>query len=496
MNKKIKCLSFFLLVLFSISFVNAQTDATVCCEKTVNNLYCQSVPSSQCAAGSQKAPTSCESTSFCKPGVCYETKEGICLDNTPQVVCNLNNSKWSAEAPAQCDLGCCLLGDQAAFVSLVRCKRLAGDLGLPVNYNKNLQNEAQCILSLQNQDKGACVYESEFEKTCKFVTRAECSAGIDGVGKGDFFKDRLCTDPELETNCAITTKTTCVAGKEEVYFVDSCGNAGNVYDASKIKGAGQFDLEYWKNLKKPEESCNPNSPNINSKTCGNCNYLLGSICRKAEGGNSANYGDNICANLNCVDAKGNARKHGESWCVYDDSGKTGDSKNSVGSRFYKHICQNGQEILEQCADFRQEECIEDSIVTDTGIKFSQAACRVNRWQDCLEQKDKDDCENRDRRDCSWMAGKSVCVPLNVPGLKFWEGEEAKNVCAKANTECKVLFEKTLIGGGEKCVENCQCLGAGWIKEQTDFCSALGDCGPNVNWIGQAGYKEGYTLIKT
>ena len=97
-------------------------EATVCCERTTAGALCQNVPTASCDASSRQVPTSCESTSYCSLGTCYDSNEGTCLDNTPQVVCQSNGGVWNAERPAQCNLGCCVLGDQAAFVSLVRCK--------------------------------------------------------------------------------------------------------------------------------------------------------------------------------------------------------------------------------------------------------------------------------------------------------------------------------------------------------------------------------------
>src|SRR3989344_1419822 len=231
----------------------------------------------------------------------------------------------------------------------------------------------------------------------------------------------------------------CLPGKDEVYFVDSCGNTANIYDASKID-----DKRYWSTIFDKSEACNPNSPNANSKNCGNCNYLQGSYCRDAQKGNSPTYGDSICA------------------------------------------------------DFRQEECIEDSIESTAG-PFSQAACRVNRWQDCTAQSEQIDCENTDRRDCIWKSGirlgnatGGVCVPKNTQGLKFWEGEESKAICAQGSSSCVVTFEKGLIGG-EKCIGNCECLTEEWKKQRADLCLALGDCGPKVNWEGSEGYKPGFKV---
>ena len=490
------------IVILSSYTVAAQA-ATVCCERTNSNLYCQNVPASDCAAGSKQAPTSCKTASFCRSGTCYDSKEGTCQDNTPQIVCNGANGTWSEQSPPQCSLGCCILGDQAAFVSLVRCKRLSANLGLETNYKKEIKDEVACVLSVQNQDKGACVFEFEFEKTCKFTTRSECegkSANVTTGAKGTFHKGKLCSAEELGTKCGPTTKTACLPGKDEVYFVDSCGNFANIYDSGKIN-----DKEYWANVKDKLVSCGANSANANSQSCGNCNYIQGSFCRKVEtGGTRATYGENICSDLNCKQtSNGKPYKHGESWCVYSDKGSFGKGNNAVGSRFYKHICVNGEEVLEQCADFRQEECIESSIST-TGGAFSQAACRVNRWQECVAQLEEEDCKNTDVRDCFWRPGFSignvtqekgkegVCLPKNTPGLKFWDGADAKGVCSQANGVCVVTFEKGLFTG-EKCKDNCECLEDGWVKTREEVCLALGDCGPKVNWIGQKGYKEGFKV---
>ncbi len=491
-----------IIVLLSANAIAAEP--IVCCEKTKATskngvLYCQNVPASECDTSAKQVPTACESTSYCKPGVCYNSREGTCLDNTPEIVCHANEGQWSATFPAQCSLGCCVLGDQAAFVSLVRCKRLSSFLGLTTNYKQNIQNEVQCVLEVQNQEKGACIYEHEFEKTCTFTTRGACTAGVNGTSiKGEFFGGKLCTAEELGAPCAPTQQTTCVPGKDGVYFVDSCGNAANIYDASKLN-----DKSYWSTARDVSESCNPNSDNANSKTCGNCNYLSGSYCRTATRSNRATYGNAICAELNCKKtSNGNSYKHGESWCVYTDAGKKDISDNAVGSRFYKHVCVNGEEVIEQCADFRQEECIEDAIEISGGGKFSQAACRVNRWQDCTSQGEKIDCENTERRDCVWKKGiiltnvssEGACIPKNSPGLKFWEGESTKAICAQANAACIVTFKKGVFGG-EECAQNCQCLTEGWKQERATLCKSLGDCGPKINWVGQEGYKTGFKITQ-
>jgi len=490
-------------VLTSISFALAQGQvSTVCCERTIQNLTCQNVPEEQCAEGVTPVPTSCESTSFCKQGYCFDSSEGTCMGNTPQLTCNENGGVWAEEFPPQCGLGCCTLGDQASFVTLTRCKRLSSFLGLQTNFNRGVTNEVQCILSVLGRVKGACVFEEEFERTCKSTTREECDGG-ENVTAGEFFPGKLCSAEELATNCGPTEKTGCFPGKEGVYFIDSCGNPANIYDASKVN-----NKEYWGNIRDSSESCSPNSANANSKSCGNCDYLLGSICREAERGNSPSFGDFICTDLNCEDENGDLRRHGESWCVYDDAGSKDALDNSVGSRFFKHICVNGEVLLEQCEDFRNEVCIEQ-VAQSAGIPYSQAGCRVNRWRDCVFQNESSECENTDKRDCSWIDGNNFavtaeniaisvnpdragerrggCFPKNTPGLKFWEGEDAQKACNLGSTGCSIIFSEDIFGSISP-EENIHCLENQWLEDKEKICKSLGDCGVKINWIGESGPK--------
>ena len=187
-----------------------QPDPTVCCEQTKSGLFCQDVPQSQCKPSARQLPTSCASTSFCKAGTCYDSNEGTCMDNTPQLVCNANQGIWSEQSPAQCGLGCCILGDQAAFVTLVRCKKLSAGLGLNTNYNTGIKSEVECVLAATSQEKGACVFDFEFERTCKMTTREECGGQSASGTEGEFFSGKLCSAEELATNCGPTRNTICM----------------------------------------------------------------------------------------------------------------------------------------------------------------------------------------------------------------------------------------------------------------------------------------------
>lgn len=490
----------FAFILDSASPVSAETassDPSTCCEKTVDGASCVNTDESQCAPGSRSSPTSCETTSYCKLGTCYDSGEGICMENTPQSVCSDNGGLWdarSANEVPQCQLGCCIIGDQASFVPLVRCKKLSSFFGMENNYRTDINSEVACIAAAQSQDKGACVFEKDFERICEFTTRSDCGAsdnveGINETSSGKtFYKDMLCSAEELGTACARQTSTTC--NGEDVYWTDSCGNLENAYSSDKSKS--------WNNgrVLEADAVCDPNSDA--NTDCGNCDYLEGTRCAEWDGvlglGSPADS-DYYCQKTECIDRNGDSRLNGESWCVNDPL--SGQGLDPAGSRYFREICVDGDVTVEACADYRNSICIEGKIETASGNDFGTAACRVNRWQDCTLQLGKSDCENNDIRDCKWVSSveglmsngrrmeSGVCVPNNSPGLDFWEDGGAKNVCGAVSARCDVLYEKGLLDSWDV-AENGECLSDEWALSVNRACSAAGDCGGYVN------YQEEFT----
>jgi len=502
-NKKL--FLFLMLSIFLVSIISAQ--ASYCCERLDNNgPWCQNAPEEECDENYRSVPTSCEATSYCRLGVCINTKEGTCMPNTPERVCTEKGGVWDEKDKAdipQCQLGCCLIGEQAAFVTLTRCKSLASDYGLEINYRMDIQSETECIANARPKVKGACVYEKEYQRTCKFTTRKECQEmGMIGEeANAEFHENYLCSAESLETICGPRGGTTCVEGRDEVYALDTCGNLANVYEASQW-GESDSDEGYWGKIIASTCTLNLNvaSANQNSKEkCGNCDYFLGSTCKKAERLNKPEYGDFICKDLSC-EYEGEDYQHGETWCaetdgvsIIDLSGGrkiTTDSstENLPGSRYFRMVCYNNEVSVEPCADFRQEVCIQSSIGENP--PFKTAACRVNMWQDCSSQDNEKDCENSDKRDCKWIGGVSIlkdsegnslvidldeegesieasCVPLYAPGYNFWEeGTDATATCSQASTTCFVEYEagigELIFGGGKgevsgdwKCIEKCR-----------------------------------------
>lgn len=514
------------IMVFSGS-VNAEGEITHCAEKTLDGAWCQNVPIEQVNGNFRSAPTSCESTSFCRLGTCVNSNEGTCSPNVPQRVCEEGNGVWVEGEPeeiTQCRLGCCLVGDEAAFVTQTRCTSLSSDYGVESNYRSDIRNEIECIESANPREKGACVFDDGFQRDCRHLTRENCQAQ-EATSEGtaiEFHEGLLCSSESLATNCGPTERTVCVENADEVHFVDTCGNIANIYDSSK-----KNNQEYWSEMKDRDESCNPNSANAGSTSCGSCNYLLGSTCKAYERGSiqtpsRPQIGDFICADLSCR-YDGESYEHGETWC----GGSPGVDESLPGSEHHRLVCYNGDVTVEACSAFRQEVCLEDSI-----DDFKTAQCVVNRWQDCIIQDNELDCENADHRDCQWLEGQSLlrdddgstlvvnsngelvqkdddddrggatCLPLYAPGFDFWNAEgEAEELCALASEDCVVKFQKGLIGDWG-CKENCECVGLEegdklddieednqWVRDRNKMCLALGDCGSGDNYAGHEGYHD-------
>jgi len=576
-NRKLLAMVFALLL--TIIFINTiqPVEQSYCCEKTIDGALCQNAPLEQCDKNFRTAPTSCESTAYCKLGTCINGQEGICSPNTPQSVCIENGGYWedkALEEITQCQLGCCILGEKAAFVTQTRCSTLSALNGLETNYRADIQNQIQCAASASPDVKGACVYEEDYIKKCKFVTREEC-AGMQTVPEKEggffsnifrgneepentgiettFYEGYLCSAESLGTICGPSKKTTCY--NEKVYFLDTCNELANIYDSSKVN-----DITYWTYVKEPEESCGYGQSNANSRTCGNCDYYIGSTCKAYRDTNSPapKYGDYICADLSCT-YKGETYEHGEEWCVTNT--KTGLDENLPGTEHYVLKCYDGEITFEPCSigEYRNKICVEDEL-----NGFSTANCVLNLWQDCTSQTTKEDCLDEEKRDCKWIEGFTIssllnengeslakdedgekieasCVPKYSPAYNFWESEsEGALLCPLASDICVVEYEFGVLRNKEEilddpkekikyCVENCYCLKGykkglakkdflnneiwrkrlkeddkeipfdsyeEWINSLRNICFSLGDCGSTENYLGEEGYYDDESLIIT
>ena len=341
---------------------------TGCCTETTNGEICQELNLfNKELCKTNILTTSCDTIDKCEKGCCFDTQKGLCSLNAPREKCEQSGGNWSNNANCQiqeCQLGCCILGDNAEQTTSLECAKMSRDLKLNKNF-QTLDSDGTCNTKTGLNKKGACVLPvNDFsgENSCKITLKENCQSSA-----GSFYENLLCTAKELNTNCEKTKNTTCVEDKDQVYYIDTCGNPANIYDASKYDNDS-----YWETSIPASESCSTLS---GDSSCGNCDYTSGSVCAayRKDKDTKPVIGNNVCRNLNCL----NGRKHGESWCI-NDYPFSGDNILPVGSRYFRGICLDGEISIEPCADFGQEICLEQS-----SSEFTNARCVMNNWRSCL-----------------------------------------------------------------------------------------------------------------
>ncbi|MFH0711759.1 MAG: hypothetical protein V1889_01240 [archaeon] len=466
-----------------------------CCAVSKDGYKCATTLDAGCKDGESFAEGSvCDSTSFCKRGCCYDEELGIYDANVLERDCS---ASWVDDA--NCNMpgarkGCCVLGAASIYETRGQCSvdslTLAMGPNAVVDWRVDL-NSGQCAMLSAVQEEGACVIGND----CKFVNEGNCfSYG------GEFYGDVLCTSPSLNMSCKKTDRTTCVDGKDGVYFVDSCGNVANVYDSKRIN-----DDSYWDVVVGEDDLCGAGDGNAKSKSCGNCNRFLGGICGSAsEDGFKVDNGNFYCRSTSCM-FDGKSYKNGESWCVYD--GVIGDGNDVVGSRHWKYVCSQGVVQIEPCADYRNQICVQTNTFDVEGkeVEFRNSACIANNWRMCLdlngEENGLEECADslNCRIDSVAIADHfsfNVCVPKYPGGFNLkserYQGTAGK-ICDMADLSCTVVYAPKTWGGC-KIVANKGCLSETFAKEMNDFCRGLGDCGGAANIVGE--YSSSYKVFNS
>ena len=516
---------FALLLVISVVALSFSVSASdVCCEKTTSGAWCQFEDQSNCDLnGWTLAPTSCDSTTFCQKGTCVNEQAGTCTSNTAKGTCENQGGTWylgdKDDLPA-CKIGCCIAGEEVAFVNPTECQQIASDNGVNVDFRDDITSLQQCLGLSTGREKGACVLDNSNTgtssenwfsnlfggtsnnetpsglKNCIITTQSDCiSQG------GSFNEGLLCTAPGL-SNCAKSKNTKCE--NEKVYFLDTCGNLANVYDSNMYSdsdsGWDAAMTNYWTNIQDPICSVN----NVNNKgdaSCGDCNYGTGTVCAKYNSGDEGMpqapaFGDNVCRDLGCY-YKGQYYHHTESWCAetpgtyphvplfMDDKTKdelrNASKYNLPGSRYVKLQCYDGEVIPEECKDYRNGICKESTV-----NGFTHAQCVGNAAITCFDKSTKTDCEKED--DCKWIAGyrrdrkkisiknglkeindkQGSCYPLFSPGIEFWN-KSGEDICASNTVIEYPLYEIGILHSrkkfaesdfqdkANKCLDNCYAI---------------------------------------
>ena len=533
------------IIIFLANNINA-----ICCEQTLDEGICLNVGDrGYCNEDYRIDDTACESTQYCSTGTCVNNVEGICISSSSAACDPSLGGYWYDDAQEnlpECQVGCCLIGEGAAFVPRTTCNKMAADIAIQPDFRETITTQEACLLSAGPTRKGACVFQTGRGRECTIETREKCNSE-----DKEFHAGLLCSAPELGTICTMTERTTCVDGVNEVYFVDNCENPANVYDSTMVG-----NIDYWTYMKDPasDQICGYGNANTNSEDCGNCNYIGGSTCSSSRGaGVNPTYGDYFCRDLSCT-YNGETKPHGSAWCSQPisefENAKPGDLS-------YRLYCYNGEVQWELCGNLREKLCKEDEEI------FGEANCLPNRWQDCVFQNSSKDCLNTDKRDCRVEEGisrknesggdllflhesgvyiKATCVSNYPPAFNFWEPDAGilgitprinpAQVCSAGSVSSVAGYHKSILTDWlakegtcfGKCIEECETkilfkpecqqscfddcpgsesfmnmeksggLGVGnvdlntnWAKNQEGLCISLGDCGVKSNYIDQDSY---------
>ncbi len=562
---KIKILIFFMAIFLvvALNFTSAQpVEYSQCCPLAKNGAQCVSVAPSECA--SNYAPTSCDSVPSCQKGVCVSIESGECVENTPKSVCENSGGLFKTEAIhkiPECQLGCCMLGQDALFSTEIACREAASKEGLSFSFREDITNMNTCLGLSLTDEEGACVVKTQFETKCKRTTGKECGAEdsggftdlLDKYISGtsvttEFYQGKLCTADELKTDCTKSEKTTCY--KDDVYYLDTCGNKANIFNSAKYNTP--LNSEYWTYIQEPLDVCAPVTGGSSSaKTCGNCDYSSSTKCRSPQSGDpspvnqQANF-ENICGDLKCK-YKGKTYQNTESWCAktpgtpWEEGGPgikvnlngsyiTSKDKmfdpnkyNLPGSRYVVQECSEGEILDVPCKDQREQVCKQYEQQGRT-----RAVCDVNNPVSCFIESTKDKCNAID--DCYWLSGNSPiiggnadegavwsiteeevkeqglnagrfpdsereqkqgsCVPLFAPGKDFWT-EYGQAYCMSTQDSRRVIYEMKILGDRKDLGEDSETTGKRWsYGGKGDIYKRQSRCSGNCFAIPNFGGKKG------
>lgn len=479
--------------MFSVYLMNPasaqEQENLACCERTNSAEPCRYTQKSNCdPAYDIREFQTCEESDICKTGCCI-APDGSCSKQVSKGTCEaLEGYTFDPDANCnipKCSKGCCVLGGAACLYSTEKkCNSVLQEYPELTKDYRPIGSEQECTDVCRAVDKGCCVRD---DGTCKYEARGTCTLQ-DGTGSTGFYNEVFCANDALDQNCGQCVANqggkACVEGSEDVYWFDSCGNQEDVAQ--------------------------------------NCDYGAGDLCSGADEDSDEAY----CKSINCdlseltdyenidYDVE-RGRKNGESWCIYDAA--VGPARDLPGSRHFRNLCLNGEEIVEPCKDFREEACwYVDIINVGRNGDYSEGSCLQNNWKDCsttcntakdardkeekkLKMKADEQCCNSPGRTCGWAWADDehtdgFCYQVIPAGGKFWAEDNSQQAqsqselaqrCSIATNECSTSWEWNLNTGYDwECVRNCHCYNKKYLDFMSIKCGSLGDCGAKYNYLGE------------
>lgn len=433
--------------------VNAQADSAsssgnACCELTKSGDGCVYTSTSNCNVQFAYADKECSETQFCETGCCFNN-DGTCASMASSSVCASKGGVFSkgtgCDAIPLCGKVCCKVGNNYFMATKQQCTKMSELFPtLKSDFNPNINNEYECAASMQSNEMGCCLQETE----CTYTDRGSCIGDSDS---GSGTSPRSTTGRDATGFAVVPLEGPLgTSGQEDNLVTRSAVQtyASTIFESGKycssIKVCGCkakhhkdcYDGDvYW------FDSCN----NREEKS-GDCDASKGTLCNK----NTLK-----CESLDCkttfdkkaidgtdiVTYDGIPRKNGESWCEYD--GAVGFGQDLVGSRHYRNLCIAGEEFIEPCKDYREELCVQGNVILPDKQKILTAVCKPNKWTECTTecntakdktggqkklamQRDKECCQDP-RKSCFWSSSS----PEDIKKINADNEASIRSLCADA-----------------------------------------------------------------
>jgi hypothetical protein len=474
-----------LLLVIVLLVPSVLADGTLgCCGETDSGEGCFYVPDTSCATPDAFSPQLCEDTPFCEVGCC-QYPDGICADGAGKYACQeVIGGVWNpglCETVNSCDTVCCQSGSEFAYGTQAVCEdRFAG---LLIEYH-SVSSEQECFDIPRSQEKGCCVTE---EFGCEFVTQETCGLDSVNVGSGfGFYDGDTCAsvsnslddegkEAALSCNCGLQESSSCEGVNIREY--DSCGQPTN--ELTKC--------DY------PKDACQEtgSGPQCLPTTCSDTFYF------EDEGFASFNeykvyyedaedYEDYILYDLE--ESSSEVKGNGDTWCVYE--GPVGGFRDRIGTQHYVATCVNGVEKIESCSSDRSEVCVAIGHRTNDGSGYVTGECVKNNFEEYYGSA-AEETSFKDVIDFAIDGTGVSTVPV-----------AGSNYCGDATLLCNVWYGDNVENKGKKeetkgweSYVNSFCLRPEFGETAADYCSSRGDCGLNLNILGEEGESTGFGIYR-
>jgi hypothetical protein len=443
-----------IISIFTISNFNLvkAEESNLCCEKTKGGDSCVYTAGESCDSDYLTAPTSCEQTSYCKPGCCVSDL-GVCSKSVGQATCeSIDGYSWYEGAACEidaCQKECCVVGEAQCFLSTeAYCKNtISGFEDLELDW-RDVDSENECVNICEASNKGCCVSPD----ACVYGAKGMCEYdGVDLIEGVGFYDDTYCSDVGI-CGC-VNNKDDVRCINEDAYYFDSCGNQDSIAD----------DCDY-----------------ASGKWCGTKpDGTVGCVETGCDNTFNGIYSvNNVVENRDVHDSNiGNPRQNGESWCLYESP--AGAFKDFPGSQHYRAYCYFGEEIVEPCKDYREEVCVQMPYLNyfyldDYGISWLQG-----KYDGSYDGLTGSACIDNTDNALFFSNITTVSVGNN------WDDSSLIDTCSAANLDCKMTYART--DRADNTFEpgvGVMCTSPQWAKVMNEYCRSMGDCGASSNLVGE------------